>query len=258
LSAAQSPAAGSGIRPGGSRRPRSPKPAVVAGTIGGVVAAALITAAVLLWTGAISLHASPPSWQPGTINNLVVQGGPFAAYGPSNLLTRTDGSRPLSVPEMRRVFPPRWGNRDTQLSSDCAAAVLGRAIRKALAAGRCTQVVRMVVTGHDSTGAHYISQIDIFNLKNSLSVYRVAEELGEISPYQKGLDPRIPPNAAPRGFIKQWPGTLAAHLARATVNGADINSYGHFLIVIWTEGGTEFSQGLISGNFENIVSNFGE
>jgi hypothetical protein len=38
----------------------------------------------------------------------------------------------------------------------------------------------------------------------------------------------------PGGFILPWQGTEAAGIARAAGNAADVNAFGHFLVVVWT------------------------
>jgi hypothetical protein len=72
-------------------------------------------------------------------------------------------------------------------------------------------VLRLIATASDSTGGRYTGLIDIFNLATGSAVYLAARVFGEESPYgdSANLVPRPPPNAAPGGFIRPWPGTPA-------------------------------------------------
>jgi hypothetical protein len=258
---AQSPSAGGGTPPGRWRQLGLPGRAAVAG----VAAVALIAGGGLLWSDAAAQHAPAPRWEPASIDNLVLQAGPSdvaIGNGYPNISTRAADPRPLSLPEITRVFPPSSGDKERELGTNCGAVVLGRAVKQALASGGCSQVLRLVDISSDSRGAHYTSLIDIFNLSSGRSVYRVAREFGEKSPYSPVVTnswPRLPPDTAPGGFIRPWPGTPAANMARAAGNEADIDGFGHFLIVIWSSGaGTSTAgsamQGAVSAQLELILS----
>lgn len=232
----------------------------------GVAAAALI-AGGLLWAGAAAGHAKVPGWQPQTIDNLVLEAGPGAiavGHGYSQIATRAEDPPPLSVPELARVFPPDSGGRVMGLSSNCAAAVTGRAVKQALASGGCSQVLRLIATS-TGTGGPYRGLIDIFNLASGAAVYQAARAFGEESPYSDSaaLVPRPPPNAAPGGFIRPWPGTPAANIAHAAGNAADIDAFGHFLVVLWTYGSggatvDDSGPRLANGLFELRLGQFAE
>ena len=111
----------------------------------------------------------------------------------------------------------------------------GRVRIRALTAAGCSQVLRMVVTASGTTPA--VGQVDIFNLAGGPSLIWVARAFGQ-EPPSGGPNPfpSQPPNAAPGGFILPWQGTTAASVARAPGNAADVDAFGHFLVVIWSYG----------------------
>lgn len=118
-----------------------------------------------------------------------------------------------------------------------------------------------LITTSTGTGGPYTALIDIFNLASAAAAYQAAWAFGEEWPYAN-LDPPLP-NAAPGGFILPWPGTPAASVARAAGNSADVDAFGHFLVVLWTYGSggaTPDDSGpqLANGLFELVLGQFAE
>lgn len=203
-----------------------------------VAAAIAIAGGGLLGARAMT-RPGTPAWQPASINNLVLQAGRTAAADGSDypqIATRSEDPAPLSTSELAKAFP-RGKYGPSQVNTDCAGAVTGQAVARALRAAGCSQVLRLIATS-TGTGGPYTGLIDIFNLASGTAVYQAARVFGEESPYGSGanLFPPQPPNAAPGGFILPWPETPAANVARAPGNAADVDAFGHFLVVLWTYG----------------------
>ena len=212
----------------------------------------------------LASRPAPPAWQPGSINNLVLQAGPGVAANGNDypaMATRGEDPDPLSTGELVTAFPPHTDG-PLQVSADCAGAVTGRAVARALRAAGCSQVLRLIATT-TGTGGPYTGLIDIFNLTSGAAAYQAARAFGEESPYGNGADLDLPPNAAPGGFILPWPGTPAARVARASGNAADVDAFGHFLVVLWTygSGGATLDDSgpqLANGLFELVLGQFAE
>jgi hypothetical protein len=131
------------------------------------------------------------------------------------------------------VFAPGQGGGPMEVSPDCAGAVTGAPVIQALKAAGCSQVLRLITT---ATGTWtFAGLVGIFNLAGGPSLIQAARAFGQ-EPPSGGANayPSQPPDAAPGGFILPWQGTSAAGVARAAGNAADVNAFGHFLIVIWT------------------------
>lgn len=146
-----------------------------------------------------------------------------------------------------------------EVSPDCAGAVTGQPVIQALKAAGCTQVLRLITTATGSSGLS-VGQVDIFNLAGGPSLMRAVRAFGEESPFSSL--PNQPPNVAPGGFILPWQGTAAAGVARAADNAADVNAFGHFLVVIWTYTADGDPSGtaaqLVNGLIENVMSQFAD
>lgn len=153
------------------------------------------------------------------------------------MATRSEDPTPLSAGELAEVFPPGKGGGPSQVSADCTAAVTGQAAARALRAAGRSQVLWLIATS-TGTGGPYTGLVDIFSLASGTAAYQAARAFGEESPYGGGANllPPQPPDAAPGGFILPWPGTPAAGVARAPGNTADVDAFGHFLVVLWTYG----------------------
>lgn len=177
---------------------------------------------------AAAASVSPPA----SIENLVLQAGPAAAaHGSDNprIATRGEDPAPLSTAEIAEVFPPGKGTGPSQVSANCAGAVTGQAVVRALRAAGCTQVLREIATC-TGTGGPYTGLIDIFNLASGTATYQAARAFGEDEPNTSIFGP----NVASGGFILPWAGTSAAGVASAANNAADVDAFGHFLVVLWT------------------------
>lgn len=249
-----------GFNPGMLRHRRPAGRAAIVG-----VAAVALIAGGLLWAGAAAGPAAVLRWEPGSINNLVLQAGPAAAAAGSDypqIATRGEDPAPLSTGELAKAFPPGGKYGPSQVSADCAGAVTGQAAARALRAAGCSQVLRLIATS-TGTGGPDIGLIDIFNLASGAAAYQAARAFGEESPYGSGARLPLPPNAAPGGFISPWPGTPAAGVARAPGNAADVDAFGHFLVVLWTYGSggatvDDSGPQLANGLFELILGQFAE
>jgi hypothetical protein len=206
-----------------------------------------------------------PAWQPATINNLVLEEGPDSVitgtdYHPID--TRTEDPAPLTTAELAKVFPPGQGG-PMEVSPDCAGAVTGAPVIQALKAAGCSQVLRLIATA-TGTGGPFPGLVDIFNLTGGPSLIQAARAFGQEPPSGgTGAYPSQPPDAAPGGFILPWQGTSAAGVARAAGNAADVDAFGHFLIVIWTystTGGSPDGTGaqLANGLIETKLSQFAD
>jgi hypothetical protein len=231
----------------------------------GVTAAALIAGSA--GCGAVAPRpALAPSDRPGSIYNLVLQAGPAVAAQGNNypgMATRGQDPSPLSTGELAAVFPPGRGGGPEEVSTDCAGAVTGQPVTRALQAAGCGQVLRLIATS-TGTGGPYTGLIDIFNLASGAAAYQAARAFGEESPNGSGPNPLVPPNATPGGFILPWPGTAAAGVARAPGNAADVDAFGHFLVVLWTYGhggatandsGPQLANGLFELHLDQFAGN---
>lgn len=206
-----------------------------------------------------------PGWQPATINNLVLEEGPASittgtGYHPID--TRTEDPAPVTAAELAPVFPPGHGDGPVKVSPDCAGAVTGAPVIQALKAAGCSQVLRLITIA-TGTGGPFAAQIDIFNLAGGPSLIQAARAFGQEPPGGTDAYPSHPPDAAPGGFIVPWQGTSAAGVARAADNAADVNAFGHFLIVTWTYSTTGGSPDgtapqLVNGLIELKLSQFAD
>lgn len=68
----------------------------------------------------------------------------------------------------------------SQVSADCAGAVTGQAVVRALRAAGCSQVLRLIATS-TGTGGPCPEPIDIFNLSSGAAAYQAARAFGEES-----------------------------------------------------------------------------
>jgi len=206
----------------------------------------------------VTSQPGQPAWQPGSIENFALLAGPAATAAGDNypqIATRAEDPAPLTTAELAKAFPAKYYG-PVQVSADCAGAVTGQTVVRALRAAGCTQVLRLIATS-TGTGGRYPGPIDIFNPTCGAAAYQAAREFG-----QESSTPDIGgPNVAPGGFILPWPGTAAAGVARAPGNAADVDSFGHFLAVLWTYGpnnGDDFTAGLVNGMFETILDQAAE
>lgn len=209
--------------------------------------------------GKASSGKAGDSWQPSSIENRVLEAGSkviSSGHGYKRIAARVDDPRPLSAHEISMIFPLKAA----QLNSDCAAVVTDRAVSSSLAKGGCSQVLRLVTTASDNSGGHAMSLIEIFNLESGNAVYRAANVFGQKTTYGdmsiKGM-PRTP-NFPPKGFIRPWSGTVASNVATASDNAAEVDGFGHFLVVIWTFGETNSVIGNdgASSLFDDALSKF--
>ncbi|MBO0831078.1 MAG: hypothetical protein J2P28_00735 [Actinobacteria bacterium] len=95
------------------------------------------------------------------------------------------------------------------------------------------------------------------------SLIAAARAFGDQPPNGDNAYPSQPPNAAPGGFILPWQGTKAAGIAGAAGNAADVNAFGHFLVVVWTystgSGGSDGTAAqLVSGAVEFQLSQWAD
>jgi len=207
-----------------------------------------------------------PAWQPATIDNLVLEEGPASIttgtdYHPID--TRAEDPAPLTTAELAKVFQPGQGSGPMEVSPDCAGAVTGAPVIRALRAAGCSQVLRLIATATGSGGT-FPGLVDIFNLAGGPSLIQAARAFGQ-EPPSGGVNayPSQPPDAAPGGFILPWQGTSAAGVARAAGNAADVDAFGHFLVVIWTYSTTGSSPNgttaeLVNGMIELKLSQFAD
>lgn len=211
-------------------------------------------------------QAGGNAWQPATINNLVLEEGtePITTGADYHAIdTRAEDPSPLTTAELTQVFPPGQGGGPTDVSSDCAGAVTGVLIIQALKAAGCNQVLRLIATS-TGTGGPCTALIDIFNLAGGPSLIQAARAFGqEPGSGATNFYPSHPPDAAPDGFILPWHGISTADIARASGNAADVDAFGHFLVVIWTYRPARGSQGslhaqLVNGLIEIALSSFAD
>jgi hypothetical protein len=202
---------------------------------------------------ALPSQAAGSTVQPATIDNLVLEEGPEpmttgGAYHSIN--TRAEDPSPLTTAELSQVFPPGKGTGPMEISPDCAGAVTGALIIQALNAAGCDQVLRVIITCTGGTSC--TSLIDIFNLTGGPSLTQAARAFGQ-EPGAGGTIafPFHPPNSAPDGFILPWHGITAADIASASGNAADVDAFGHLLVVLWTyspDGGSLAAMGASAVN----------
>lgn len=198
-------------------------------------------------------------WKPDSVDNEVLEAGPgamAAGNGYGQIATRAKDPRPLSAHDLSSVV----GRGPSKLNTDCASAVTGQEVRAALAAGDCSQVLRVIATAPDNAGGHATGLIDVFNLASGTAVYKAAGALGHEPLYDDRLMTGKPPlpHRSPQGFIRSWPGTPAAYMATSFANSAIVNGLGHFLIVIWVRGEPNSSIGNdgAASLFDDAMSNF--
>jgi hypothetical protein len=225
----------------------------------------VLLAGGITW-GIMTFQPERPAWQPSTIDNLVLEEGPASIttgtdYHPID--TRTQDPAPLTTAELAKVFPPGHGDGPMEVSPDCAGAVTGAPVIQALKAAGCSQVLRLITTA-TGTGGPYAVLVDIFNLAGGPSLIQTARTFGQ-EPPAGGTDayPSHPADAAPGGFIVPWQGTSAAGVARAAGNAADVNAFGHLLVVTWTYSTTGASPDgtgaqLVNGLIELELSQFAD
>jgi hypothetical protein len=253
------PDANGGTPPGRARQQRAARLAVAG------IGVLVLLAGGITW-GIMASQPGRPAWQPATIDNLVLEEGPASIttgtdYHPID--TRTEDPAPLTTAELAKVFSPGQGGGPMEVSPDCAGAVTGAPVIQALKAAGCSQVLRLVTTATGTWGP-FAGLVDIFNLAGGPSLIQAARAFGQ-EPPSGGASayPSQPPDAAPGGFILPWQGTSAAGVARAAGNAADVNAFGHFLIVIWTystTGGSPDGTGaqLVNGLIETKLSQFAD
>jgi len=226
--------ANGGTSPGRARQQLASRLAIAG------VGVLVLLAGGIAW-GIVASQPGRPAWQPASINNLVLEEGPApistgTAYHPID--TRAEDPAPLTSAELAKVFSPGQGGGPMEVSPDCARAVTGAPLIQALKAAGCSQVLRLVTTATGTAGP-FAGLVDIFNLAGGPSLIQAANAFGQ-EPPSGGISayPSQPPDAAPGGFIVPWQGTSAAGVAGAVGNAADVNAFGHFLVVIWTHSTT--------------------
>jgi len=247
---------------GGPPPGRAPQPRAALAVAG--IGVLVLLAGVITW-GIMVSQPGRPAWQPASIDNLVLEEGPASVitgtdYHPID--TRTEDPAPLTTAELAKVFSPGQGGGPMEVSPDCAGAVTGAPVIAALKAAVCSQVLRLVTTA-TGTGGPFAGLVDIFNLAGGPSLIQAARAFGQEPPYGgANAYPSQPPDAAPGGFILPWQGTSAAGVARAAGNAADVDAFGHFLIVIWTystAGGPDSTGAqLVNGLIETKLSQFAD
>lgn len=249
---------------GGSPPGQARQQWVVRLTVAGIGVLVLLAGAITY--GIMASRPGQPAWQPATINNLVLEEGPASVttgtdYHPID--TRTEDPAPLTTAELAKVFQPGQGGGPMEVSRDCAGAVTGAPVIRALKAAGCSQVLRLITTA-TGTGGPFAGLVDIFNLAGGPSLIQAARAFGQ-EPSAGGANayPTQPPDAAPGGFIRPWQGTSGAGVASAAGNAAVVDAYGHFLIVIWTystTGGSPDGTGaqLVNGLIEIKLSQFAD
>jgi hypothetical protein len=225
----------------------------------------ILLAGGITWGIMASQPARPaPAWQPASITNLVLLEGPESLptgtdYHP--IATRAEDPALLSTDELAKVFRPGKYGGPSQVSADCAGAVTGKAVARALRAAGCSQVLRLITSATGTTGPSVV-QVDIFNLAGGPSLIAAARAFGEEPSYGVEAFPSQPPNSAPGGFILPWRGTEAAGVARAGGNAADVDAFGHFLVVVWTystgSGGPDGAAELVNGMVELELSQWAD
>ena len=194
----------------------------------------------------------PSAWQPATIDNLVLEGEPgplTTGTGYHPIDTRAEDPAPLTTAELAKVFRTRKGSDPMAVSQDCAGAVTGTPVIQALKAAGCSQVLRLITTA-TGTGGPFATQVDIFNLAGGPSLIQAARAFGQ-EPLYGNTDfyPSHPPDTEPGGFIRPWPATSG--VARAAGNAADVDAFGHFLVVLWTY---SVAGGGPDGNAEHLTN----
>jgi hypothetical protein len=250
--------ANGGTAPGPARQQRAARLAVAG------IGVLVLLAGGITW-GIMTSQPGQPAWQPATIDNLVLEEGPASIttgtdYHPID--TRTEDSAPLTTAELAKVFSPGQGSGPMQVSPDCAGAVTGAPVIQALKAAGCSQVLRLITTA-TGTGGPFAGLVDIFNLAGGPSLIQAVRAFGQEPPGGPNAYPSQPPDAAPGGFIVPWQGTSAAGVASAAGRAADLEAFGHFLIVIWTcstTGGSPDGTGaqLVNGLIETKLSQFAD
>jgi hypothetical protein len=194
----------------------------------------ILLAGGITW-GIMASRPGRPEWQPASITNLVLLEGPESVttgtdYHP--IATRAEDPALLNTAdtaELARIF---HGTDSMQVGRACAGVVTGAAVVQALKTAGCSQVLRLITTA-TGTG-RCVVLVDIFNLAGGPSLVAAARAFGEEPSGAVDAFPSQPPNAAPAGFIRPWQGTKAAGIARAAGNAADVDAFGHFLVVVWT------------------------
>lgn len=192
----------------------------------------ILLAGGIAW-GIMASQPGRPAWQPASITNLVLLEGPASVttgtdYHP--IATRAEDPAPLNTAELARIFR---ATDSMEVGPDCAKAVTGAPVIRALKTAGCSQVLRLITTA-TGTGGPSVVQVDIFNLAGGPSLIATARAFGEEPPNGEDAFPSQPPNAAPGGFILPWKETEAASIARVAGNAADVNAFGHFLVAVWT------------------------
>ncbi|MDA8369845.1 MAG: hypothetical protein M0026_08225 [Nocardiopsaceae bacterium] len=108
----------------------------------------------------------------------------------------------------------------SSLSEDCAAAVWGEAVQKALADAGCTQAARAGYTSGDHVGL-----AAMFNLRDTEAAQAVAE----------ALQPPKDPEAEAPGFVTVPTEEAPFDKLGAGYSAAEATVSGHYLVVTWVQ-----------------------
>ncbi|CAL9399149.1 hypothetical protein SUDANB121_01435 [Nocardiopsis dassonvillei] len=226
--------AGASRRRAGGRRKQEPKRSGrLIGIVAGVLVAALVGLGVVLYLDRADGGAAdgpPPQTRPVTYSVEDVGDNDMNTV----LGTRELDGRPLNEGEL---FGDRSAEissrgleftlRDSELSEDCAAAVWGEEVVRALADAGCTQVGRATYVG-DS----YFGVTAIFNLDDVEGSRAVAASMAEPDT-PAGEEP---PADAPRpGFVIPPSGADPFDRLGSGYSSAEATVSGHYLVVVWVQ-----------------------
>ncbi|WP_306369136.1 hypothetical protein [Nocardiopsis sp. CC223A] len=223
-----------GRRRAGGRRKREPKRyGRLVGIVAGVLVAALIGLGVVLYldrgdgggTDGPAPHTRPVAYSVEGVGDNEMN---------TVLGTREADSRPLNEGEL---FGDRSAEissrgieftlRDSELSEDCAAAVWGDEVARALADADCTQVGRATYVGDD-----YFGVTAIFNLADAEASGAVAAAMAEPE-LPEGEEP--PTDAPVPGFVIAPSGAAPFDRLGSGYSSAEATVSGHYLVVVWVQ-----------------------
>lgn len=174
-----------------------------------------------------SLPDAAPTPAPATGTPIAAPTGPVASPAPlptgdpfTRLDSRENDSEPLRLDELFADRKVRTGHTTYRRAArdareNCASAVRGVALRKALRRGACTQVLR---ASYVSDNGKIIGTIGIANLADAKAVRRAVQSATGSSNH---VDPL--PGAGP-----------ARHLGRGSALGGPM-AQGHYLVLSWIQ-----------------------
>jgi hypothetical protein len=217
---------GAGGKSGGSRPARSPlggKRLLVAAL--GVVVFGIIAAAAYVFVLKPTSPAASTSAAPGPLPTASAQSSQQACVKQlgtyCHIETAADDPKPLTVAEL---YKPAFTNDQdktsyslvsTKLDKNCANAVIGQALIKALQTGKCTQVVR---ASYVSGNGKIMGTIGVVNLATTNGAHDAGKVVGK------------------NDFIA--PLTSAKGVASKLGNGTGVveaEFKGHYLLLTWSE-----------------------